>query len=425
MVNLVDPQITEMSGWDTVDAGSTVIYNVDNGAPSLSTAVVFLGSDNNHIWFDLVDPLVEGNTYQVSVNLTVGYQGFTGPFEISYYEDGVKVNSEEITLVEGSQTITSEFVAGTNNGLNPSIRLVGWGNGANGEYIVFDEVIVEETAQGGDTVDVVSDPYAHPMGSAESFSEDTLEARGGRLETFPEPTTMEDFQTVVQRDFNSFMEWGEEDTVVMPASESPFDERFFRTTMLAGTSSGSDVEGGTGWEGANIDGGADHAALRYRVRFQDNFDWVKGGKLPGLYGGDSPSGGASPDNGFTTRMMWRTDGQGELYAYVMNKENSSGDSLGRGMFTFVPGIWHTIEQEVHLNTVDPNTGDVYNDGWTRIWFDGQPVFVVKDMIFRDSNAVTIDGIMSTIFFGGADESWRTPVDQWIDTGDFKIWVPSS
>ena len=45
------------------------------------------------------------------------------------------------------------------------------------------------------------------------------------------------------------------------------------------------------------------------------------------------------------------------------------------------------------------------------------------MIFRDDLNVTIDGIMATIFFGGADETWRTPVDQYIETGDFKIWVP--
>src|SRR6266702_775734 len=45
----------------------------------------------------------------------------------------------------------------------------------------------------------------------------------------------------------------------------------------------------------------------YSVFFPSNFDWVKGGKLPGLYGGRTGcSGGDAADDCFSTRLMWRT-----------------------------------------------------------------------------------------------------------------------
>jgi hypothetical protein len=56
--------------------------------------------------------------------------------------------------------------------------------------------------------------------------------------------------------------------------------------------------------------------LSYEMAFDSGFDWVKGGKLPGLRGGPAiyDCDGGSQPNGtdcFSTRMMWRTDGQGE------------------------------------------------------------------------------------------------------------------
>jgi hypothetical protein len=59
--------------------------------------------------------------------------------------------------------------------------------------------------------------------------------------------------------------------------------------------------------------------LSYYVRFSENFDFVKGGKLPGLFGGVGNSGGEIPDgtDGFSTRFMWRRNGdfkpQGSQY----------------------------------------------------------------------------------------------------------------
>ena len=56
--------------------------------------------------------------------------------------------------------------------------------------------------------------------------------------------------------------------------------------------------------------------LYYELFFSENFQFVKGGKLPGLLGGPEPgacSGGGKPqgDDCFSSRLMWRTDGAGE------------------------------------------------------------------------------------------------------------------
>lgn len=56
--------------------------------------------------------------------------------------------------------------------------------------------------------------------------------------------------------------------------------------------------------------------LSYEIAFDTNFQWVKGGKLPGLRGGplvNGCDGGAEPNGTdcFSARVMWRTNAQGE------------------------------------------------------------------------------------------------------------------
>lgn len=59
---------------------------------------------------------------------------------------------------------------------------------------------------------------------------------------------------------------------------------------------------------------ASNVTLEYSVYFPADFAWALGGKLPGLYGGhEGCSGGDSAQTCFSTRMMWRTAGAGELY----------------------------------------------------------------------------------------------------------------
>jgi hypothetical protein len=160
-------------------------------------------------------------------------------------------------------------------------------------------------------------------------------------------------------------------------------------------------------------GPADKLFLRYYVRFPADFDFVKGGKLPGFYGGQNISGGHIPDgsDGFSTRFMWRSEGQGEVYVY-MPSSTKFGTSLGRGSFRFTPGKWHCLEQELDLNT--PGQAD----GQVRVWLDSEAVFEQQRLFFRSVGTLQIEGVFFSTFFGGGDPSWAPPHDTHADFAAF-------
>ena len=151
-----------------------------------------------------------------------------------------------------------------------------------------------------------------------------------------------------------------------------------------------------------------HACLSYEVMFPEQFEFGRGGKLPGLYGGAAPSGGANirEHPGFSLRYMWRSGGVGEIYAYVPNKKNPVyGESIGRGRFSFVRGRWLRLEQQIILN--QPQMAD----GVLRVWEDGVQVIERQDIVYRTDAAVGISGLMFSTFFGGHDATWASPQDQ--------------
>ncbi len=157
--------------------------------------------------------------------------------------------------------------------------------------------------------------------------------------------------------------------------------------------------------------------LRYHVRFHGNFPFVKGGKLPGLFGGDDHfSGGGIPDgtNGFSVRFMWRADGNGEAYAYLPTGK-AHGESIGRGRWRFRPGYWHCLEQRIVLNTPG------LDDGRLTVWVDGERVIDERTLRYRTTDALQIRGIFFSTFFGGGDPSWSTPIDTHADFADFALF----
>jgi hypothetical protein len=134
----------------------------------------------------------------------------------------------------------------------------------------------------------------------------------------------------------------------------------------------------------------EEACLSYRVKFSEGFDFVRGGKLPGLAGGTAPSGSVQADgfNGWTGRLMWRTNfsgtpGQPEQvtsggisYAKHVNSGfNQDGRQEDRvfwenadGTNTVLnSGVWYEIRQRVVMNTPGQK------DGILQIWLDGVKV----------------------------------------------------
>ncbi|KAJ6499909.1 polysaccharide lyase family 14 protein [Mycena vitilis] len=166
-------------------------------------------------------------------------------------------------------------------------------------------------------------------------------------------------------------------------------------------------------------GGFQSMMLTYEVAFDKNFDWVKGGKLPGLRGGKSVIGcsGGNESTGldcFSSRIMWRTNGQGEAYAYIPTPNNlcseksvicndDFGVSLSRGSFTFSSSQWNRVTLLVQLN----NPVDVAN-GNIAVYFNNVQAFAQQDLQIRASDSVTAGGLYFSTFFGGSDSSWSTP-----------------
>lgn len=187
---------------------------------------------------------------------------------------------------------------------------------------------------------------------------------------------------------------------------------------------------------------AKEATFGYSVMFDEGFDWNKGGKLPGLYGGDdatvavSCSGGRRSDACFSARLMWRTDGQGELYTYLppytdsrfaANEKQCSvapksecnptyGASVGRGSFSFEAGKWTTVSQRVRLNDVGQANGEL------ELFANGESVVKVDGLILRASDAGRLRGIQMQTFFGGSTSDWASPKDQNTYFSDFSMAI---
>lgn len=164
--------------------------------------------------------------------------------------------------------------------------------------------------------------------------------------------------------------------------------------------------GGVGWR-FPIDG-ADAAELRYTVTFSHDFDWVKGGKLPGLCGGrESVTGGnpATGTNGFSARLMWRSDGRGEAYVYHMHQPERYGESMPFPRdFRFPTAAPIGVRMRVVMNT--PGRRDGGLDVWIRLP-DAAEAHVLSraDMEWRSTTDIAVDSVLFQAFHGGGDRSW--------------------
>lgn len=145
--------------------------------------------------------------------------------------------------------------------------------------------------------------------------------------------------------------------------------------------------------------------VRYRVLFQDNFDFVKGGKLPGVYGGSANSGGRVPNgaDGFSLRFVWQAQGIGALSAYLPTS-GRWGTVFGLGHWRFAPGRSTDLAMYVKLNTPGRS------DGVIAAWADDMLVVYASDIVFRTVADLAVDGFFFSSFFGGGTPDWATPVD---------------
>lgn len=122
---------------------------------------------------------------------------------------------------------------------------------------------------------------------------------------------------------------------------------------------------------------ASAACLAYSVFLPEDFEFGRGGILPGLVGEIKNETAEVKETAFSTRYAWRSDGSGDIHTHLPGWP--VGRSLGndRGGFNFTKGRWVSLEQEVVLNDADAKNGLI------RIWVDGNLRYEKSSLVMRE------------------------------------------
>ncbi|KAI6124664.1 polysaccharide lyase family 14 protein [Pisolithus croceorrhizus] len=173
---------------------------------------------------------------------------------------------------------------------------------------------------------------------------------------------------------------------------------------------------------------AREAVFSYRMMLQKDWEWVKGGKLPGACELAGVASTIDASASVFASCGGTQDGMGELYAYApinatnekillavppsSNPNGKYGISVGEGAWTFEPGAWTTVAERIKLNSV----GDA--DGEVQVWITGECVVHTKGLTLPVDKESHIKGIHFETFFGGHTPDWASPKDQHAWFADF-------
>ena len=168
--------------------------------------------------------------------------------------------------------------------------------------------------------------------------------------------------------------------------------------------------------------------LSYDIQFGPEFEFVKGGKLPGLCGfntDQAPNEGCNTGGGFPTgydgwsaRGMWRAGGALENYVYNAAQKKFYGDSERWGVKA-KPGQWHTVRHRVVLNTPGES------DGILEAWLDGDKVLSMTDVKYRNTEEIGVNLFYFSTFFGGNTQAWAPESEQTLLFDNFVISTPKA
>jgi hypothetical protein len=159
--------------------------------------------------------------------------------------------------------------------------------------------------------------------------------------------------------------------------------------------------------------------LRYYVRFGNDFDFNKGGLLPGFYGSivKGTQRSESDRDGFATRFMWRKKGAGGVYTNTSALYNSSIKPVNvraKDRWNWKPGQWICVEQGVRMNSVG------FAQGLLLIYIDGVEVYKEHGYNLRLSSKLRIGGVLFQAAYGTGDRSFAQDYDQTIDFAAFAV-----
>ncbi len=170
------------------------------------------------------------------------------------------------------------------------------------------------------------------------------------------------------------------------------------------------------------------STLSYRVFFPEDFDWRRGGKLPGLFiGHPGATGGNWEYKAGSARVVWQRNGVAALYLYLplqvafdgsketavetqgaefkrcchLTKKGCHLWNRGSDVLRFKRGQWNDVQLVVHLNTIGRQ------DGYVELTVNGEKK-VCGGMAWRTRAHLAIGGLAWQTFYGGRDAEAACP-----------------
>jgi hypothetical protein len=152
--------------------------------------------------------------------------------------------------------------------------------------------------------------------------------------------------------------------------------------------------------------------LEYDFYFQKDFNFNKGGKLPGIGAYEAPTGGKNYKKGYSLRFMWYSKGtKGSikdtnkanlyLYAYVPDKKTKYGLNIPLNTL-IIPGKWYHLKLKIDKNNV-------------KVWVNNQ----LK--LNKEFNLTyPADKFLFHTFFGGHTKEWASNKRQKVCFDNFMI-----
>ena len=165
-----------------------------------------------------------------------------------------------------------------------------------------------------------------------------------------------------------------------------------------------------------IPGRVQSACLTYKLWLPKDFNFAKGGTLPGLFGGSSPGldGYDQSESGFSTNVLWRENGLTSLRSYRSTLQSREGRKTPLGYGTLPKGRWVEISQEVVLNSAGQN------DGTLRVWIDGELRHEAEDVVFRKAEKLQFTGVLGDVFYGVNRRDPAAPKDTFLRITPFVL-----
>ena len=144
------------------------------------------------------------------------------------------------------------------------------------------------------------------------------------------------------------------------------------------------------------------AYLGYHVLFEQDFLFVRGGKLHGLGPADPAVGGEKVDpDTWSARLMFGSDGALKTYNYHQRLKGVYGEGVEVRGFRFKKDRWYRINYHVRLN--DPPQAN----GFVRVLVDGKPLLEEERLRFRDEDKARtlIQRFLFSTFHGGSSKRY--------------------